>query len=339
MVSTEHSDRPIDNGSKPFFSVIIPTRDRPDIFDVALDSVMSQTCADIEIIVIDDGSHPTARAQLDLLKDRHSERVDWIHLHRRVRGHGHPFARNQAVSQSAGRYICTLDDDDLWIDGTYLARAKRVIEGAAHEVDIYFSNQVALYIDGRQSRSIWLGDLGEILQKSGQKPDADGVYSVTIGDLLATEGFSHLNNMIVRREIYDAVGGMDESLRYEPDRDLYLRIIDRANNIKFDPTFVSHHNVPDQTKNKNVSTSVSSLEKILYQLYSLHKITLSCENSGIKEFCKKHIAYSQKKIAEELATQRRYQDAAFYARQAFGVGPTFKWGFYTLWLMLRRYFV
>ena len=40
----------------PFFSVVIPTRNRVDLFKKALNSVLSQTFTNFEVIVVNDGS-------------------------------------------------------------------------------------------------------------------------------------------------------------------------------------------------------------------------------------------------------------------------------------------
>ena len=206
-----------------FFTVIIPTRDRPDEFRLALDSVLSQTCADVEIVVVDDGTDEKPREALEKIKIDVGSKVKWVHLDRRTRGHGRSFAQNSGVAVSSGEYLCTLDDDDTWIDDDYLKRVRSVIENFGDRVDLYLTTQVA-YLNGeKQTGPAWIESLTDIYRKERRTPNSQGVFSVEVDDLLRLEGFCHLNTTIVRRGLYEAVGGIDESLRYEEDRDLYLR--------------------------------------------------------------------------------------------------------------------
>ncbi len=89
-----------------FFSVLIPSYNRSRMAVDAVNSVLSQTFRDFEIIVIDDGSVDDTEAVL-------SDFGDLITYHKQVNS-GVAFARNKGVSLSTGRYICYLDSDDIW---------------------------------------------------------------------------------------------------------------------------------------------------------------------------------------------------------------------------------
>ncbi len=89
-----------------FFSVVIPSFNRPGMTVDAVNSVLSQTFQDFEIIVVDDGSTDDTEAVL-------SDFGDLITYHKQVNS-GVASARNQGIVLSTGRYICYLDSDDLW---------------------------------------------------------------------------------------------------------------------------------------------------------------------------------------------------------------------------------
>lgn len=94
-----------------FFSVIVPTYNRGERVGPTLDSVLAQTWADFELIVVDDGSTDHTVAILDAYK----ERVQDSRLHIIHRKNGGPTAaRNTGIAAATGRYIALLDDDDLW---------------------------------------------------------------------------------------------------------------------------------------------------------------------------------------------------------------------------------
>jgi hypothetical protein len=84
-------------------SIIVPTHNRPDLLPRAVDSALSQDFADLEVLVVDDGSDPPARlpAHPKLRTLRHE------------RSRGGAAARNTGTRAAAGRFVCYLDDDEL----------------------------------------------------------------------------------------------------------------------------------------------------------------------------------------------------------------------------------
>lgn len=89
-----------------FFSVVIPSYNRSGMTADAVNSVLSQTFRDFEIIVVDDGSTDDTEEALRRFSDR-------ITYHKQKNA-GVASARNKGISLSSGSYICYLDSDDLW---------------------------------------------------------------------------------------------------------------------------------------------------------------------------------------------------------------------------------
>ena len=90
-------------------SVIIPTRNRPDLLFKAINSVESQTYKNLEIIIISDGSDDNT---VQLLNEKYNaEKIIIIALEVNV---GAAEARNIGINNAKGKYIAFLDDDDYW---------------------------------------------------------------------------------------------------------------------------------------------------------------------------------------------------------------------------------
>src|SRR5215469_12529810 len=97
----------------PFFSVVMATRNRPVLFRRALESVLAQSCRDIEIIVVNDGSaNEHQPAYQSIIGAAASIRVQSLALLPRPQGHGGSFARNVGAAAASAPYLCFLDDDD-----------------------------------------------------------------------------------------------------------------------------------------------------------------------------------------------------------------------------------
>jgi glycosyltransferase involved in cell wall biosynthesis len=89
-------------------SVIIPTYNRVQLVQEAIESVLRQSYRDVEIIVVDDGSTDDT----EIMLRRFSSDIRYI----KQANQGVNAARNHAVRLAQGEYIALLDNDDLWRD-------------------------------------------------------------------------------------------------------------------------------------------------------------------------------------------------------------------------------
>ncbi len=320
----------------PFFSIIISTRNRPDLFQTALHSVLDQSFGSREIIIVIDGSTEINLAQYRELK-KQNPGVIFLELEHRDDGHGQSYAMNYGVYKSSGQYLCFLDDDDQWIDDGYLDRLFESIMASGGSVDVHYSNQKAVFSDGTtQQESVWIQDL--IPKVKAKDRNHEDCYLVDAAFLLSSGGFAHLNCSVLNREFFNLLGGMDESIRYENDRDIYIRSIDAARSILYSSRFMSLHNIPDPSKKTNMSTISSEIDKKLYQLRVYDKgISLSKKPSVVR-FCCRAKVYELKRAAEILAKSRQYPSAAHYAKEALLIGFNLRWLAYTLYLIFQAQF-
>lgn len=320
----------------PFFSVIIATRNRPALFQQALQSVLAQSWQDAEIIVINDGSTAEHQPAYEAIVSRVDPgRLRSLSLVRRPKGHGQSYAVNVGAAMANAPYLCFLDDDDYWTDESHLRRAEAVISGSSAVVDLYMTNQAAFRQGEPQPGPVWLENLPTFLAQLGNRPDRHGAHAVTVKDLLCSDGFCHLNNLIVRKRLFDEIGGMDEGIRWECDHDLYLRLIDRATTIRYAPITVSRHNIPDPRMVESMTTALSEVERRLFQLTVFRRAQYLARHPAIRARARRNYGYALKRIAEALAATERQAEAAQFAREALSVSPTVRWAGYTAWLTLR----
>lgn len=320
---------------EPFFSIIISTRDRPELFQIALRSVLEQSFNNSEVIVVIDGSNETNLAQYRELYKNHED-IAFYELAHRPNGHGQSYAMNYGAHQSSGKYLCFLDDDDHWTDNSYLERLYSCLTSSEKPVDVHYSNQTAIYSDGTQNTdNVWIDDL--IPRVSASQKNTDDCYFVDAEFLLTSGGFAHLNCSAFRKDFYLSLDGMDENIRYENDRDIYIRSIDAAKTILYSTRFVSLHNIPDVSKKSNMSTVSSKIEKKLYQLRVYDKGIALSHNPVVIRFCCKAKMYELKHAARILEQNKQYRSAAFYARSALANGFNFRWLAYTVYISLRAW--
>ncbi len=316
------------------FTVVIPSRNRPVLLRQAIDSVLAQTHPHVDIIVVDDGTDETHAPAYAALAAELAGRVRF-HALPRTPGHGQSYAINTGAAQSGAAYVTSLDDDDYWTDPDHLARAARIIEAAGGSADVYLANQHAFHSDGaRRTGHVWIEGL---LEQAGRplSPGAHGAYEVTADDFMRCSGFGHLNTTITRRGHYEAIGGLDPNIRYECDRDFFLRVTDTASLILYVPDVVSHHNIPDPAAKNSISTAISSLGRHLDQLRVLDKAILYARHASVRAHGRRHKAYALKKIAALMNETGARREAAYYAAEAAFIGFNPGWLAYAAWLRLR----
>jgi hypothetical protein len=85
-----------------------------------------------------------------------------------------------------------------------------------------------------------------------------------------------------------------------------------------------------------MSTTVSTLEKRLFQLRVFDKAALFSKQGSIRAHAMLHKSYTLKKMATELAEREDWLHASHYAKEAFGVKSNFKWFAFTLYCIFRK---
>jgi len=181
----------------PVASVIIPTFNRRALVAEAIESVLAQREADFELIVVDDGSTDGTEAALAPLRDR-------FRLLRQA-NRGVSAARNAGARIARGQWLAFLDSDDLWLPdklGTQMAFLR-----AHAEVRIC------------QTGEIWIRNGVRVNPcNHHRKPDGD-VFLPSLHRCLVSP-----SAVVLRRDLFEAAGGFDESLPACEDYDLWLRL-------------------------------------------------------------------------------------------------------------------
>lgn len=92
--------------TQPRVSVVIPTRDRPQLVLRAVHSVLRQTLPSLELLVVQDGEDAETFSALQTVADPR------LRVHVAPRGYGPGAVRNAGVAQARAEWIAFLDDDD-----------------------------------------------------------------------------------------------------------------------------------------------------------------------------------------------------------------------------------
>jgi len=201
----------------PRVSVVIPTWERARSLGRALDSVLSQTNADFEVIVIDDGS--TGDAAQRAAMERADPRVRYLKL---PVNRGVSAARNAGVAAAIGTYVAFLDDDDEWLPEK-LQHQLAVMERADASV-------CAVYT-ARFTVDVKTGRITTVRSRRVFRP-ADGNTITT-------------SSIMIKRECLTRAGLFDEELEAGEDYDMWIRLGERFRFEYIDIPLLKYYVHPD----------------------------------------------------------------------------------------------
>jgi len=180
--------------SMKLVSVVIPCFNAGQYLDEAVQSALRQTWADLEVVIVDDGS--TDADTLRLLETAQWPRTRIFH-----QSNGGPAAaRNRAIREARGEYILPLDADDT-IDLTYVAKAAATLDGRPEVGCVYCK---AMKFGAEQGP--W--DLPPY-----------NLYELVIDNVIFVTA-------LFRKADWQAVGGFDEQLRHGvEDYDFWVKMV------------------------------------------------------------------------------------------------------------------
>jgi glycosyltransferase involved in cell wall biosynthesis len=175
----------------------------------ALESVLSQSRQDFEVVVVDDGSSDDTADRVARYADR-DERVRLV----RQANAGLAGARNTAIAHARGELVSLLDSDDLWMP-SYLEAMAAALAGDA---DAAFAYTDAWVFDDETRRVRRATAMATLNPPASAPREASALLSLLL------EGNFIVAFATVRRSAIDAVGPFDASLRRCEDYELWLRI-------------------------------------------------------------------------------------------------------------------
>ncbi len=184
-------------------SVVIPAYNYGRFLSETLNSALSQTEGDIEVIVVDDGSTDDTRKVVSRFSDR---RLRYIYQ----ANQGLSAARNTGILNSRFPYMAFLDADDLWLPGMLEAALKTFTLLPAN-YGLVACGSVRITADGTPIDRLKEGVAG-VQQRE-----------VKSQDIVIKSRFMP-SAVVVRREVFKEVGNFDTNLRSSEDRDMWIRI-------------------------------------------------------------------------------------------------------------------
>jgi glycosyltransferase involved in cell wall biosynthesis len=196
---------------EPRVSVVIPTYNRAARVRRAIDSVLAQTVAGVEVIVVDDGSSDGTPQVLAAFGTR-------IRVLRQA-NQGVSAARNAGIALARGRWIALLDSDDEWLPDK-LARQLERVDAAPEAIGVCFTDCILMGDSG--SHETLFGEAA--YRAAGRAALVDDAVALVI----SRRHVIHTSSLLIARHLLEPGPAFDPSLKVAEDTDLLFRLALRA---------------------------------------------------------------------------------------------------------------
>ncbi len=235
-----------DRAEAPLVSVVIPTFNRPHLVVEAVESVLHQSHANLEVIVVDDGSQTDTESAIC---DRFSDpRVRFY----RQENAGQAAARNRGAKAARGEFIGFLDDDDLWFPENvahHLAAFRRCPQSVISCA--YQKHFSELELDWQRDSAI-----DDTISAAHRLPAGDCHLRLLIAGWVRTPG-----QILMRADSFDRVGGFDVNLKGTEDWDLLIRLAERGSFVVSEHVAV-HYRIHSGTVSSRVFEMYREVRKV-----------------------------------------------------------------------------
>ena len=243
-------------------SIVMAAKNYAKFLPQAVESAFAQTHADWELIIIDDGStDATPEVVKPYLADQRVKYVRSDYL-------GQSRAKNLGARLSKGEFLAYLDADDAW-EPTKLEKQLKLFDRP--EVGVVFS--------GRKL----IDEAGKITGT----PPANFPRGKVL-EAIFTQNFVCFSTVILRREVFDYVGGFDPGIDLAIDYDLWLRV---AKHYEFDYVpeplvlYRTGHGNLSQKLSDRVATALSIMERAVFRRGLANEIPVKVVGEGYASTC------------------------------------------------------
>jgi glycosyltransferase involved in cell wall biosynthesis len=190
----------------PRVSVIIPTWNRAIEVRQAIASILAQTYANVEVVVVDDGSTDETPSVLA------SYGKDIVAI--RQENAGVSAARNTGIRAAKGEFLAFVDSDDTF-EPTKIAKQVALLEAAGASAACCLSNAFQVSPDGKSNRCF---------EYAHFRPALPQGLLLNPVEIFLTRHILINQNVLVRKSVMESLGLFDESLSVLEDHDLALRL-------------------------------------------------------------------------------------------------------------------
>ena len=231
-------------------SIITPSYNSSRFIKTSIDSVLSQTYQDFEMIIVDDMSPDNSNEIIEQYI-KNDSRIKLIKLDENL---GPAGARNRAIEEAKGRYIAFLDSDDIWMS-----------EKLKKQIEFMNKNNLSLTYSSYKLTDDNDNDLGEFITKE----------QISYNSLLKTNSIGCLTAIYDTKKIGKI---LMPTIRQKQDYGLWLKILKEIKSTKGQLEPLAIYRIRSKSVSSNKLLAATYIWKIFRDI---EKLNIFQRNSGI----------------------------------------------------------
>lgn len=272
--------------TQPQLSIIIPTYNRPHLLPLAVQSALSQTVSDFEVLVVDDGSLEPVELPPD----------PRLRVLRLPENQGTAIARNAGAKAARGRWMTYLDDDDQLLP--------HMAETALNALKNTTLPQPVAVLTGLEVVS----SAGQVIETRIPPTLPRGAHFF-LEDIEPGKSFISKQTLVIEREVFLSLNGYDETFLSRVHTEFFLRLNPVCSILGLDSVTyrLISHNGP------RISRDPSLRQVSFHRLVEKHRKVFEAHPKMFADFVYKH-AHMSRKLGQ-------HQAAFFSLMWAFRIHP------------------
>jgi glycosyltransferase involved in cell wall biosynthesis len=244
---TEDSAPPV---STPIVSVVMPAYNVAPYISETLDSVLAQTFAHYEVIIVNDGSPDTV--ELERALEPYLGRI--VYVRQENRGAG--AARNAGLRRARGEFTAFLDADDLWLPDYLSEQIKFIREG---DYDFVYADAMLFGQSPLAGRTFM------------QIAPSDG--EVTFESLINGRCNVITSGVVARTSLILEVGMFDEGLRNSQDFELWVRLVRKGARAAYQRKVLLRYRYHENSLSGDAINQIKRELRVLGKIQSSYDLT------------------------------------------------------------------
>lgn len=303
-----------DKSGKPYYpkvSIVIPAYNASNYLAQAIDSALSQTYSNLEIIVVNDGSKDNGATAA--VAEAYGEKIRYFEKE----NGGSSSALNYGIQNMTGQWFSWLSHDDLYLPEKVEKQVEWLgkLPPQEREKTVLFSGSQLIDAAGKTLRRPPIAAMEKTARRINSIRDNAWLIAQP------TENMFHGCSCLIHRSVFAKVGMFDESLRLINDADLWYRIYAAGYCVHYVPQILVKGRVHSQQLSRAIGFSYHNPEQDLFWNRSLQYLLDRKANEKLlvlfgKNACRK-TRFAEADRAFRAAVQRKPGKAVFFSIQKY----------------------
>jgi glycosyltransferase involved in cell wall biosynthesis len=247
------------------FSIVIPYYNKSAYIVRCIDSILSQTFTDYEVILVDDGSTDNG---IDLISKKYGDFIKIFHQDNQ----GVSAARNHGIQKAKYKYIALLDADDAW-HPQYLESVNGVIttEKEVKIVGCHYSRDLSFFENKHTIPSYF---------------KFENYFKKAIRNTYFTSSSS-----VIEKSFFDENEGFNTNLKKGEDHDLWFRVLLNVGNSFYITNTLVYYS--DEDTNQATQKKIALDYTLVGHINSIYKdVIKSNQNKDFNKFISLYVYFN-----------------------------------------------